>query len=357
MDRQKVLAELQKYIEIYYMVEKSSKLETAAISMKWVSNISLIFFCLLMYLGIQGYSNPNRILVGCCLLFFIIFVLTVVPNYIINFISDLKKSDDENIEEKDRKSKLKIVMEYLIPIITLITLYAWAKYRDQAPLYGEGKTYNIFSIIGLGSPYLGDYAPINKNDIESNQVGGGFLSTIGSFILKLYIYILTTISTMTYIYGLSWITKTDGLVGSIISVSSLIYTTLGKSILGYVPKNDKLLDKDSKFLEFMQYRVYEDNWISKLGALFRRFTLLGLDTDALDNIIDKLEYNNILPQKSPKEYEINRSKFMEKKNNNNVSFIEQWKWETLPYLYHWIILSLIGYILGGFFLIIVYVMK
>ncbi len=341
------------------MVDKVNNLEKVGISMKWITNISLLLFCLIMYLGIQGYDNPNKILVGCCLLFFIIFILTVVPSYIVNFVSDWQKSSDENIEEKDRKSKPKIVMEYLIPIITLISLYAWARYRDQAPLYGEGNTYNIFSIIGLGPIYLGNV--INEGtSIEMNkfkQNGEGFLSTIGSFVLKLYRYILTTISTMTYIYGLSWITKTDGLVGSIISVSSLIYTTLGKSILGYVPKNNKLLDKDSKFLEFMQYRVYEDNRISKLGALFRRFTLLGLDTDALDKLFVTCEYNNILPQKSQEEYEKNRLDFMKNKNNNNVSFIEQWKWETLPYLYHWFILSLIGYILGVFFLIIVYVMK
>ena len=356
------------------MVEKISKLETAAISMKWVSNISLSLFCIIMYLGIQGYDNPYKICVGFCLLFFIIFVLTVIPSYIINFISDWKKCNDENIEEKDRKSKGKIVMEYLIPIFTLkgkivmeylipiftlIILYAWAKCRDQAPLYGESKTYNIFSIVGLGPIYLGEAIKkgtwIEMNGL--NQNGGGFLSTIGSFILKMYTYILTTISIMTYIYGLSWITKTGGLIVSIISISSLIYTTLGKSILGYVPKNKELLGKNNLFFKFMQYRVYEDNWISKLGALIRRFTLLGLDTDALDKLIDTPEYNNILPRKSLEEYEKNRLIFMSDKKDNNVSFIEQWTWETLPYLYHWVILSFIGYILGGIFLIIMYGMK
>jgi hypothetical protein len=318
-----------------------------------------------MYLFIQGYDNPHKIFVRFCLLFFIIFVLTVIPSYIINFISDWKKNNDENIEEKDRKSKGKIVMEYLIPIFTLIILYFWAKCRDQAPLYGENKTYNIFSIVGLGPIYLGE--AIKKGTwIEMNELnlhGGGFLSTIGSFILKMYTYILTTISIMTYIYGLSWITKTDdinstyGLIVSIISVSSLIYTTLGKSILGYVPKNKELLGKNNWFFKLMQYRVYEDNWISKLGALIRRFTLLGLDTDALDKLIDTPEYNNILPRKSLEEYEKNRSVFMRDKKDNNVSFIEQWTWETLPYLYHWVILSFIGYILGGIFLIIMYGMK
>lgn len=336
-----------------------NNLETAAISMKWVSNISLILFCLIMYLGIQGYDNPYKILVGFSLLFFIIFVLTVIPSYIVNFISDLKKSNDKNIEEKDRKSIYKILSEYFIPILTLFFLYLWTISRNQAPLYGKSKTYNIFSIVGLGPLYLGE-AIKKGNWIEMNnlnQTGGGFLSTICSLILKLYKYILTTISIMTYIYGLSWITKTDGLIGSIISISSLIYTTLGKSILGYVPKNKKLSGKDSWFLKFMQYRVYEDNWINKLGAFIRRFTLLGLDTYALDKLIVEPEYNNILPRKSLEEYDKNRLVFMNNKKNNNVSFIEQWKWETLPYLYHWVILSLIGYIFGGFFLITVYIMK
>lgn len=322
-----------------------NNLETAAISLKLISNISLLLFCSIMYLGIQGYNYPNMVMRWGGLITFIIFILTVVPNYITNFVSDWKSSSETDIDietdKKGEKSKLKIVLEYLMPIVALIILYAWAKIGTNVPLYGENKTYNIFSIVGFGQEYLG----------ETVQNGGG----ISSYILKLYTYILTTISTMTYMYGLSWITKGDGLIASIISISTLIYTTIGKAILGYVPKNGKLIEKNSWFFEFMQHRVKEDMWVSKLAALLRRFTLLGLDTDVLDGIIESPEYCNIFPRKSLEEYEKNRNDYL--KNIATTSWITKWKWETLPYLYHWTILSMIGYILGGIFIIIVYGVK
>ena len=335
--------------------------------------VPLILFYLIMYLGIQGYQNPNNILIVICVYCFILFILLLIfiyiPSYILEFIRELKKhSDNENIKEKDKKSKSKIIIEYSYPIIVLLILYLWGtKVIYEAPLYGKGKIYNIFYRIGYGSENL---------NINNNQTGGGN----NSIILIFYRFMLTLISIITYIYGLLWPFKyisndlwPDKIGSSIpaLSADTIFLTTIVKCILGYVPqfedrpgdyisyKNydsyDGNYDKNSKLFKFLQYRVYENTWISKLAALIRRFTSLGLDMDALDEKItlyfhcqSKVEdcnekYNNIFGL--DKKYNENVRNYMDDKWRDNVSFMERWKWETSSYLFHWIAISSIGSII------------
>jgi len=332
--------------------------------------IPLILFYLIMYLGIQGYQNPNNILIDICLfsfiLFILLFIVIYIPSYILEFIRELKKhSDDENIKEKDKKSKSKIIIEYSYPIIVLLILYFWGtSVNYEAPLYGKGKIYNIFYRFRYGSEYL---------KINNNQTGG----SNNSIILIFYRFVLTLISIITYIYGLLWPFKyisndlwPDKIGSSIpaLNADTIFLTTIVKCILGYVPpyidsisgKNISYknynpyvngYDKNSKLFKFLQYRVYENTWISKLGALIRRFTSLGLDMDALDKIITlnkhcsgitncNEKYNNLFGW--DKKYNKNAETYIEDKISGDVSFMERWKWETSSYLFHWIAISSIG---------------
>lgn len=342
--------------------------------LKIFTYVPLILFYLIMYLGIQGYKNPNSILIDICLFSFILFILSLIiiyiPSYILEFIRELKKhSDDENIKEKDKKSKSKIIIEYSYPIIVLLILYFWGtSVNYEAPLYGKGKIYNIFYRFGYGSENL---------NINNNQTGGGN----NSIILIFYRFVLTLISIITYIYGLLWPFKyisndlwpdKTGLSIPALSADTIFLTTIVKCILGYVPRYEDLhgdyisyknykpygnrYNKNSKLFKFLQYRVYENTWISKLAALIRRFTSLGLDMDALDEKITLYsyckcnveycneKYNNIFGL-DKKNYNENAMDYIEKKFDEKVSFMERWKWETSPYLFHWIAISSIGSII------------
>lgn len=71
---------------------------------------------------------------------------------------------------------------------------------------------------------------------------------------------------------------------------------------------------------------------------------MGLDMDALDSIFESKDYNNVYFNKSAKEMCQERENYFKNKEKDKTTLLEQWKWETYPYAYHWIKLSIIVYV-------------
>lgn len=276
---------------------------------------SFLFFVITYYLGLVGFSKPWKSISIISSISFIIFLI----NLLIKF--SIKK--------------------YIIPTILIITVYLWSYIIERVPLYGSYVIYNPFSVFGLGDKFYGNKIdPIEtcegqvKEDISTDIMPHNILSKSFSIIIEM-------ISAVIYVFGINWVgSKT--VINAFTNIKMMLIRTGMKGMLGYVSKN-KNLDK-TFFNEYMQYRVYDESIISKISAIIRRYTLIGIDVHALDDIFSGIDYNNILIKMDANKFCEKRKEYFIRKKNNNVSIVEMWKWETLPYLYHWFSLSIISYI-------------
>lgn len=299
--------------------------------LKNISAISFAIFIITTYFGIVGFKNPWKSVTWINIISFAIFLVTLIPYYILSFVNEYSEK-----VEKEEKSKMSIIFEYLTPLLVIIAVFLWTKFISKlAPIYGEHIIYNPFYLLGFGNKFHGNSINIKNNNSNSN-VSSHILIT------KLYSYILTMISGIIYMFSYNYHELTNGVK----MIWSMITKTIVKIFLGYVPANDKLKNQDNWFVQFMQYRIASTSLLSKAAALVRRVTLIGLDMPELDKIFNTIEYNNVIPTRNVKEFNERKENFIKLLNAGNVSYIDKWIWETLPYIYHWIFLSLIGYILG-----------
>ncbi len=344
--------------------------------LKIISQISYLVFTLFLYFGIVGFSNPWKSIGYICLISFILFIITLIPYYILSFIYELKEDkepidtnlynkfkkiflsnnyeeskDNKESNHQNKKSKGKIILEYFLPIFIIISVFLWTKFiAIHAPVYGEYIIYNPFYLLGLGQIFHGNEIQSMKpskcnQNIEMKSLTGGFNTVTHTWYTQIYAYILTIISALTYIFGNTW---SNGFQ----MISTIFTKTLFKILLGYEPVNNKLLENKSKFLEYMQYRVASLNTLSKIAAAIRRYTLIGLDMPAVDIIFPTVNYNNILSRDTISEYCTKKKIFEKSIKNGTASYITEWKWEILPFIRHWVWLSFIGYILGIVLLLI-----
>ncbi len=314
--------------------------------LKIVTIISSLTFIMTTYFGIVGFSMPWTVIRWLNLISFILMIIIGPIYYIVSFMHDLT-TETEVVEEKDKektvkKSKGRIVLDYIIPIIVTITIFFWAKFiTPTVPLYGDHILYNPFSVIGFGNEYHGisrmsiKYLSNNKN-VEMKQIGGNVAHT---WYTKIFSIIMTMLSGIIYLFGAEWF-------GSFRTIETIITRTITKIFFGYIPKNSKLeqICKDSYILRFLQCRVTSDGILSKMAGLVRRYTLIGLDMPALDEIFENEKYNNI--PFSSSSYKVDKNAYNKKLNAGQTSVIERWKWETMPFIYHWLKFSSIGYILA-----------
>lgn len=279
---------------------------------------AFILFIITYYLGLVGFKNPSipiSFISSISLIFSIIYLLKNVS---------------------------------ILTTILIIILYLWSINLEHVPVYGSYVVYNPFSIFGIGQKFYGEkIKPIKtcsgdiQEDIEIQDVEKHNLLS------KLFSLIITVISTTIYTLGVNWIGSST-ILKVFTNIRGLLIRTGMKGILGYVPKNKKL--EKNWFNEYMQYRVDGDDIFSRVGAMIRRITLMGIDMNALDSIFEGIDYNNVPIRKDVNKFCEERSKYFVDKN---VSIFEKWKWETLPYLYHWVLLSAIIYLMN----IVIVIMK
>jgi len=332
-------------------------LETLTLIFKNISYISFALFVLIYYLGIVGFQNIGPFRRWSAVIFLTLFVITFIPYYIMNFIyeikygkdigetfdkkivnslTQIKKDDKEYDKDKDKnknKSMVKTFVEHIIPPIILIILYFWVKWNISAPIYGEYEIYNIFLGRITGKKIISNST---KNKNKNNMVGGN----IGDIFNKVYAWFITILSSAIYIFGLDLIKGSQ-------MISTIFSKTLAKMILGYVPKNNSI--EDGWFSNFVQKRIASEGIGSKIASFIRKFGLIGLDMDTLDSIFRTEPYNNL---NNDNMYYQNKKEFEQRLEKGQTSMLERWKWETWPFVNHWLWLSSIGYILGTILMII-----
>lgn len=253
------------------------------------------------------------------------------------------------------------IMEYVMPIIIIIVMYFWTTIiAKNAPIYGEHIVYNLF-YPWIGQQFYGNKIKgsakcsfyenknmnINKNigmNIRKNTKGGFNLGehTIWS---KIYAYIITIISIITYVFN-------GNLVDGKTMLSIFGSKTFLKALLGYVPAQDaNKIGGKTWFNEFMQYRVNPDGgFLEKVGALIRRFKLFGLDTPSLDEIFHTFRYNRINDDKTLMDNYCEKMKTL-----SQESYITRWIYETWIYWSNWLRLSSISIIFAIVLVLIQYI--
>ncbi len=290
--------------------------------LKLMVQIIFALMASLLYLGIANFEQPWKIITWPYLILFIIFIIILPIYYIYKFSIDIKD---------EKKDKSYTIFEYIFPLLVLIVIYFYQQEIVNVPLYGESKIYNPFSLLGLNNQFVGTQQHPH------------------TWYTDVYSKIITTISTGIFIFGMSLFTKgmfnIDKTTGKAITIA-LAVRTLAKAVFGYVPKNKNL--EQNWFNEYMQYRVAGDNFISRMAALFRRYAVMGIDADELDKLFITPEYNNVLPKRSLDKYLEAKADYEKKKKEGKLSFelIKDWTWQTVPYVYNWFWLSIIGYIVG-----------
>ncbi len=320
--------------------------------------ISFVTFVTSTYLGIVGFKSPWVIMKWINLISLVIFVISGPIYYIINFVNDLKtgaetetstkevKGKEVSTEKEVKKSKTRIILDYILPVIVIISIYLWSHFVvTTVQISGSHIAYNPLSVLGLGPMYTG--TPIssdktnctNRQNIEMKTMKGGgdawYIRIINTFI--------TILSTSMYMFGGEALTGLG-------MIHSVFVRTLFKMLLGYVPTNNELKKKnsDSYLMEFVQYRAASDGIFSKLAALYRKFWLMGLDMPAVDVIFNDVSYNNVAPTRALNTFCENKKEY----EKGGASFIGNWKWETLPYVYQWLKFSSVGYILAIILIVI-----
>lgn len=315
-----------------------------------VSSLSLFTFIMTTYFGIVGYQKPWTTIKWINLISLILLFISGPIYYLISFINDLKtKTEEEETDKKEKKvkkSKTRIVLDYILPIFVLIVIYIWSKFvAITVPLYGEYIIFNPLSLLGFGLEYVGE--PFKNNEfknVKNNNVMKGGSNT---WYIKIISTFIDVLSTAIYMFGLEWVTGMQML-------TTLLGRTFSKIIFGYVPTNETLKQKypDSYLMEFVQYRVAGDSMMSKIAGLFRKYMLIGLDMPVLDMIFDSVDYNNVLPTHPINLFNQNKKLYEQKRQKGETSLIENWKWDTLPYMYHWMKFSSIGYVISIILIII-----
>jgi hypothetical protein len=274
-----------------------------------------IIFVLTYYLGLVGFTHPWKSISIVNSIAFILLIASLIKNF-----------------------SLKI---YLLPSIFIIISFLWSRYIIHLPLYGRYVFYNPFSVFGIGKEFYGKkIEPLETCQGEIKEKIK--IENIYPHNLLTYIYslIIEIISLITFVFGFTWTLTGANFVNIFTNITAFIIRTILKSTFGYVPKNEKL--SHNKFYQYIQDRVYSNNITSQLAAIVRRYTLMGIDMDALDSIFESKDYNNVYFNKNVKEMCQGRENYL--KNKEKATLLEQWKWETYPYAHHWIKLSIIVYV-------------